>query len=98
MDCDTWREGDPVYSCTATPPEDRVQPWRGFGKVWCEMGASSSAIGWGLVPEQGFGPGNGDPLVQDFQGGTFFRDSDGTADRRVFIFFTGTNRFVHVGY
>ena len=23
---DTWREGDPVYSCAATPPPGRVQP------------------------------------------------------------------------
>jgi hypothetical protein len=96
---DTWQEGDPVYSCAATPPASRVQPWRGFGKVWCALGGGSSAvIGWGLALEQGFVPGNGDPLVQDFQAGTIFRDSAGTANRQVYIFFADTNGFVHVGY
>jgi hypothetical protein len=96
---DTWVEGDPVYSCQATAPEGRVQPWRGFGKVWCELGgASSAAIGWGLAPEEGFAAGNGDPLVQDFQGGTIFRDSTGTADREAYILIADTNRFVRVGY
>jgi hypothetical protein len=96
---DTWKEGDPVHSCQATPPADRVQPWRGFGKVWCELGGASSAvIGWGLVPEKGFGPGNGDPLVQDFEAGTIFRDSGGSVSRQVYIFFVDTNSFVHIGY
>jgi hypothetical protein len=96
---DTWREGDPVYSCEATPPAGRVQPWRGFGKIWCELGGPSSAvIGWGLEEEQGFSAGNGDPMVQDFEGGVIFRDSAGTANRQVYILFAATNRFVHEGY
>jgi hypothetical protein len=99
MFLDTWKEGDPRYSCEATPPAGRVQPWRGFGKVWCELGGSSSAvIGWGLAPEKGFTPGNGDPLVQDFEAGTIFRDSAGTANHRVYVFFADTNSFVHIGY
>jgi hypothetical protein len=82
-----WSEGDPVYSCVATPPSGLVQPERGFGAVWCLLGAESAPIGWGLAPEAGFGPGNGDPLVQEFERGFIFRDSDGTTRGLAYIFF-----------
>ncbi len=95
---DTWQEGDPVLSCQATTPPGRVQPVRGFGQVWCELGDGSAAIGWALGPEQGFGPGNGDPLIQDFEDGVIFRDSAGTVSHKVYVFFAGTDSFVHIGY
>jgi hypothetical protein len=99
MFIDTWKEGDPPLSCQATPPPGRVQPTRGFGKVWCLLGDGSSAvIGWGLAPELGFGPGNGDPLVQDFEAGVILRDSAGTVNHQAYVFFADTNSFVHAGY
>jgi serine/threonine protein kinase len=92
-----WSEGDPEYSCAATPPPGRVQPKRGFGAVWCDLGAASAPIGWGLGEEVGFGPGYGDPRVQDFDTGIIFRDSDGTTQGKAYVMF-GDGTFVRVNY
>ncbi len=94
---DVWSDGDPEYSCSASPPPGKVQPKRGFGAVWCMQGAESAPIGWGLGEEAGFGPGYGDPLVQDFERGMIFRDSDGGATGRAYVFFPG-GTFVRKGY
>jgi hypothetical protein len=94
---DMWSEGDPDYSCAASPPPGLVQPVRGFGAVWCFLGAASAPIGWGLAEEVGQGPGNGDPLVQDFDHGMILRDSDGTNTGRAYVFF-GNGTFVRVSY
>jgi hypothetical protein len=94
---DLWSEGDPPYSCTASPPPGLVQPMRGFGAVWCLLGAESAPIGWALAEEGGFGPGRGDPLVQEFEKGFVFRDSDGTSRGLAYLFLLdGT--FVRVPY
>ena len=51
---DTFREGDPENS-GLTPPEGRLEPIRGFGKVWRdELGGPDAPVGWALVPEQGY--------------------------------------------
>jgi hypothetical protein len=92
-----WSEGDPEYSCSASPPPGKIQPKRGFGAVWCALGGPSASIGWGLGEEVGFGPGNGDPLVQDFERGTIFRDSDGRSTGRAYVFFADGS-FVRQGY
>ncbi|HFD38987.1 MAG TPA: serine/threonine protein kinase [Anaerolineae bacterium] len=95
----TWQEGvDPEYSCAASPPPGKVQPKRGFGKVWCSLGGPSAAIGWGLGEEAGFWAGRGDPMVQDFERGFIFRDSDGTTTGRAYVFFADTGTFVRVPY
>jgi len=93
-----WSEGDPEYSCAATPPPGKIQPKRGFGAVWCQLGGPGAAIGWGLAEEVGFGPGNGDPLVQDFQRGFIFRDSDGTSTGQAYVFINDTSKFVRASY
>jgi len=94
---DMWSEGDPDYSCPASPPPGLVQPVRGFGVVWCSLGGPSAAIGWGLGDEEGFGPGNGDPIVQDFEKGMIFQDSDGKSSGKAYVFFSdGT--FVRTAY
>ena len=95
---DKWHEGDPDYSCAASPPPGLVQPKRGFGKVWCELGGASAAIGWGLGDEAGFGPGYGDPLVQNFEHGFIFRDSDGKNVGMAYVFFGNSGTFVRTGY
>jgi serine/threonine-protein kinase len=93
-----WSEGDPEYSCAAAPPPGKVQPKRGFGAVWCVLGGPSAAIGWGLSEEAGFGPGNGDPAVQDFEHGFILRDSDGTTKGLAYVFFGDELTFVRVAY
>ena len=93
-----WSEGDPEYSCAASPPAGKVQPKRGFGAVWCDLGGPSAAIGWGLSEEAGFGPGYGDPLVQQFEQGFIFRDSDGTTKGLAYVFFRTSKTFVRVSY
>jgi serine/threonine protein kinase len=93
-----WSEGDPEYSCAASPPPGRVQPKRGFGAAWCQLGGPGAAIGWGLGEEAGFYPGFGDPLVQDFERGFIFRDSDGTTKGMAYVFFSNTGTFVRVHY
>lgn len=95
---DEWDEGEPEYSCVAAPPADRLQPKRGFGLVWCKLGGPAAAIGWALVEEDGFEPGLGDPLVQDFGSGVIVRDSAGTASGMAYVLFSNTGRFVHVSY
>jgi hypothetical protein len=95
---DVWEEGDPEYSCVATPPANRLQPKRGFGLVWCKLGGPAAAIGWALEEEAGFWAGKGDPLVQDFGSGTIFRDSAGTANGTAYVFFDATSTFVYQPY
>jgi serine/threonine protein kinase len=93
-----WSEGsDPEYSCPAAPPPGKVQPKRGFGAVWCSLGGASAPIGWGLGEEQGFYAGYGDPLVQDFETGIIFRDSDGTNKGKAYVLF-GDGTFKRVNY
>jgi hypothetical protein len=51
---DVFREGD-LESSGLTPPTGRLEPIRGFGKVWRdELGGPDAPIGWALVPEQGY--------------------------------------------
>jgi hypothetical protein len=93
-----WSEGDPEYSCAAAPPPGKVQPKRGFGVVWCDLGGPSAVIGWGLSEEAGFGPGYGDPLVQQFDNGFIFRDSDGTTNGLAYVFFKDSKTIIRVSY
>ncbi len=95
---DEWEEGDPDYSCAATPPDELVQPKRGFGQVWCKLGGPEADIGWALEEELGFSAGQGDPLAHDFGSGVIFRDSLGTVNGKAYVFFSYTGTFVHVSY
>ena len=95
---DEWEEGDPEFSCVATAPADLVQPKRGFGLVWCELGGPEADIGWGLEEEAGYWQGKGDPLVHDFGAGVIFRDSAGTVSGKAYAFFGVTGTFVHEAY
>jgi hypothetical protein len=95
---DMWAEGQPEYSCQASPPPGRIQPKRGFGAVWCYLGGPSAPIGWGLSVEVGFGPGYGDPLAQDFEQGIIFSDSDGRNKRQAYVMFLSEGTFLQAGY
>jgi hypothetical protein len=67
---DTWRDGDPEYSCTndSTPARTPPSPRRVIGKVWCSQTGVRDNIGKALRDEAG----NTRP-VQDFQQGVMFR-------------------------
>jgi hypothetical protein len=94
----SWQEGDPAYSCETTPPAGFEQPIRGFGVVWCQLGGPDADIGWALGPEAGFGPGNGDPLVQDFERGLILRDSDGTRTGMAYVLIGRTGTVIREHY
>lgn len=49
---DTFIEGQPNPPDTAPP--DRITPVRGFGIVWMALGGPDSALGYGLLQEQGY--------------------------------------------
>jgi hypothetical protein len=96
---DVWSEGDPYYSCSApAPPPGTLQPYRGFGAVWCILGAENAPIGWATAEEAGFWGGNGDPLVQEFERGLIFRDSDGKTNGLAYVLNSQNGTFVRVPY
>lgn len=61
---DTWREGQPEFSCpergTTSPPV----PKRGFGKVWCSNAKVRNGLGQAQSEEQGF-----TGIIQDMANG-----------------------------
>jgi photosystem II stability/assembly factor-like uncharacterized protein len=50
---DTFREGDPESDPSLRAPENRLQPVRGFGKVWRDQPAVRAALGWATARESG---------------------------------------------
>lgn len=64
---DTFQEGQPSFDPLLTPPPEREQPIRGFGKVWREQTGVREAIGWALSRERG-----GQGVLQVFEGGRVF--------------------------
>jgi hypothetical protein len=68
---DTFEEGQPESDPALTPPQNLLQPVRGFGQVWREeLGGPAATIGWATSPEAGVNATiqpweNGDLLVFD---------------------------------
>lgn len=50
---DTWVEGE-TFNIGVQPPAGRVQPIRGFGKVWATLPQVRDRLGWALSLEQGY--------------------------------------------
>jgi hypothetical protein len=50
----TWAASQPDTVPGLTPPQGRVAPVRGFGKVWSGEAEVRAQLGWALAPEQGF--------------------------------------------
>jgi WD40 repeat protein len=48
---DTFEEGEPETDPSLIPPDDLIQPKRGFGKLWRGHPDIQSAIGWATTPE-----------------------------------------------
>lgn len=51
---DTWAEGEPEADPTIAAPAGKLQPIRGFGKVWREHAEVRAGLGWATAPEQGY--------------------------------------------
>jgi hypothetical protein len=52
---DTFVEGtDIVTDPSLVPPEGRLQPERGFGKLWRESSTVREALDWAVTPEFGY--------------------------------------------
>jgi hypothetical protein len=66
----TWKEGDPGYSCG--PESSPPTPQMGFGRVWCDTRDVRSGLGNALTAE-----GGADGTVQDFERGFIFQTSAG---------------------
>jgi hypothetical protein len=50
---DTWVEGETVGD-GRTPPEGRIAPARGFGKVWFSDATIQQRLGWATAAEQSY--------------------------------------------
>lgn len=69
---DTWDASQPQGAHLA-PPANRVEPIRGFGKIWREqLGGPNAQIGWALNPEVLV-----KSQIQNFENGFACRDEDG---------------------
>jgi len=52
---DTWdEETDPETDPSLEAPEGRIQPERGFGKLWRENPEIRESLGWAITPEFGY--------------------------------------------
>ena len=51
---DTWQEGQPEADPSIVAPAGRLQPIRGFGRVWREHAEVRAGLGWATAPEQGY--------------------------------------------
>ena len=65
---DTFREGEQELDPSIVPPADRLQPIRGFGKVWRSSPKVHAGLGWATDKEDGF-----TATVQDFEHGSIVR-------------------------
>lgn len=81
-----WEEGDPDLSCNlGPPPPGLVQPIRGFGALWCADESLRQTLGWATDTERGFE--DEVDLLQTFETGFIFRDSDGLTNNLAYILF-----------
>ena len=91
-----WKEGMPQTSCDVEVPPGLFQPVRGFGGLWCAHSDIREQIGWALGDEGGFQ--DGIDLIQGFDGGIIFRDSDGYTHGLAYVLFRDDMSFVREGY
>jgi hypothetical protein len=65
---DTFQEGDAESDPKFVPPSGKLQPIRGFGKVWRDNATVHDKLGWALAKEQGESV-----QVQPFERGAMLR-------------------------
>lgn len=68
---DAWTEGQPVSDPALTPPENLLQPVRGFGLVWRSNAPVRERLGWATAPEQPY-----QAILQNFERGWMFTGID----------------------
>lgn len=51
---DNFVDGEPETDPALVPPEGRIQPERGFGKLWREVPGLRDLLGWAVQPEVGY--------------------------------------------
>jgi hypothetical protein len=77
------QETDPAFQA----PRNRVQPRRGFGKVWRNNPTVRDQVGWGMVREVGYNsrfeydPSTGQIVLYDPSGRSFRLNTDGSWQR-----------------
>lgn len=91
-----WKDGMPPKSCEVQVPAGLFQPVRGFGGLWCAHADIREQLGWGLDDERGFE--DGIDLIQGFEGGIIFRDSDGHTRGLAYVLFWDDMSFVRDSY
>jgi len=91
-----WKEGMPQESCKVEVPAGLFQPVRGFGGIWCAYADIRQQIGWGTDNERGFE--DGIDLIQGFDGGIIFRDSDGFSRGLAYVLFNDDRSFTKETY
>jgi hypothetical protein len=48
---DSFQEGEPETDPALVPPDDLIQPKRGFGKLWRTQPGLRDSLGWAVTPE-----------------------------------------------
>lgn len=91
-----WKDGMPQESCEVEVPPGLFQPVRGFGGIWCAAADIREQIGWGTDYERGFE--DGIDLIQGFDGGIMFRDSDGFSRGLAYVLFNDDGSFIKDTY
>lgn len=91
-----WKDGMPPISCEVEVPAGLYQPIRGFGGLWCANLDIREQIGWATDIERGFE--NGRDLIQGFEGGIVFRDSDGFNRGLAYVLFWDDMSFIRDSY
>jgi len=83
---DTFREGDPQYSCPQlAPSQSPSTPVRGFGRVWCEHADVRQKLGNAVAAEWGERMS-----TQTFEHGLMIQTSRG-----IFVLFAGSDWELH---
>ena len=70
---DTFAEGEPEFDPNLSPPDDRLQPIRGFGKLWRGSQDIRDRLGWALQEELGY-----TPYYHEFERGYLIGSPSGT--------------------
>ncbi|MBW7882970.1 MAG: hypothetical protein H3C34_10090 [Caldilineaceae bacterium] len=52
---DTWQEGEPERDPAIAVPAGKLQPIRGFGKLWRQVPSVREQLGWALAKEEAVG-------------------------------------------
>jgi hypothetical protein len=80
-----WVDNDSPESCNVQVPAGKFQPIRGFGWIWCREQEIQDRLGWALDTERGFSAGV--DLIEGFENGIIFRDSDGKTQGKAYVMF-----------